>query len=109
MSTVIIKPLVSECRIYYKDNASSKDDYQLGMNIIWIPSEPGAVFLSMHVAEKPHTRKTLKALIKALLELDIHTVYAVRAGKHVLPRAVQLADGTWKLDLLQFKKLFENT
>ena len=53
--------------------------------------------------------KTLKALIKALLELDIHTVYAVRAGKHILPRAVQLENGTWKLDLLQFKNLVSNT
>ena len=103
MASVIINPLIAERRIYYKDNAEGNEPYDLSLNIIWIPDEPGAVTLSMHVAQKPHTRQTLKAMVRSLLELGIHTVYAYRIDNHVLPRAEKLSNGNWKLDLLQFK------
>lgn len=103
MAFVRIEPVVAECRIFYEDNPGLHDPYQLSLNVIWLPTEPGAVFISMHVAQMPHTRKTLRALVKALLDLNVHTVYACRIDGHVLPRATKLIDGTWKLDLLQFK------
>lgn len=103
MAHVRIEPLVSECRIFYEDNPGDHDPYQLTCNILWLHNEPGAVIISMHTAGQPHTRKTIWALVKALLDAGVTTVYATRADGHVLPRSVQLEDGRWKLDLLPYK------
>lgn len=78
-------------------------DYQLSLNIVWVPGDRTSAYVTMHVSQKPHTRATLKALVKALLDIGITAVYASRKEGHVLPRAV-LKDGYWVLDLLYVKE-----
>lgn len=99
MPCVRIEPIAAECRIFYEDEPELYADYDLSLNIVWIPIEENAVFISMHVAQRPHTRETLRELVKALYEAGVRVVYATRKEGHVLPRAEEVSKGTWRLEL----------
>lgn len=99
MALVRIDPVHSEVRIYYDSGAAYDAPHDIALNIHHRPQEPGAVDITMHSAIHPHTRATLRALMQALLDAGIKTVYAHRGERHRLPGADQLPDGTWRLDL----------
>lgn len=105
MPHVRIEPLIAECRIFYNDNPKSDEQYQLSMNLLYLRNEPGAVFISMLTARMPNTKAVLKEIVRTLLQMGIHTVYATRAEGHILPRAEKLPNNTWKLDLTKFKSM----
>lgn len=99
---VVVSPLVFECRIF-EDNAEYlKDEYIAAFNIVRLPGEDNAAFITMFTSRKSLNRSVLREIVRELRRQGIDTIFASRAFKHVLPRAEKVNDNTWKLDLTQF-------
>lgn len=99
---VVVSPLVFECRVFEDGAEYMKDDYIAAFNIVKLPGDDNAAFISLLVSRKQQTRAMLREIVRALRKEGIEVLYATRAFGHVLPRAVKVNDNTWKLDLTQF-------
>lgn len=98
MHTVSIEPVIAECRIYAGPQTEWDTPHVACMNLHFRPQEPGAVDITMNTGA--HNHSTLRALMQALIQAGVKTVYAHRRDGHRLPGAARQADGTWRIDLL---------
>jgi hypothetical protein len=93
----IIEPVAAIARIYADGDTTGQHSQVCTLQ--YRPDELGTAWITAHTAHLPHTRDTLRALVRALRDAGLKAAYFERRAGHRIPGAVDLGNGIGRYDM----------